>query len=42
MVCFFHALLAFFYASDVIIAHLHDDVTRAKSSGSCSQIRGMF
>ena len=26
----------------VSIAHLHDDVTRAKSSGSCSQIRGMF
>ena len=25
-----------------VIAHLHDDVTRAKSSGSCSQIRGMF
>ena len=24
------------------IAHLHDDVTRAKNSGSCSQIRGMF
>ena len=24
------------------IAHLHDDVTRAKSSGSCSQIRGML
>ena len=26
----------------VKIAHLHDDVTRAKSSGSCSQIRGLF
>ena len=25
-----------------VIAHLHDDVTRAKNSGSCSQIRGMF
>ena len=24
------------------MAHLHDDVTCAKSSGSCSQIRGMF
>ena len=25
-----------------LIAHLHDDVTRAKSSGSCSQIRAML
>ena len=24
------------------IVHLHDDVTRAKSSGSCSQIRAML
>ena len=26
----------------IVIAHLHDDVTRAKNSGSCSQIRVMF
>ena len=24
------------------IARLHDDVTRAKSYGSCSEIRGLF
>ena len=29
-------------AESNIIAHLHDDVTCAKNSGSCSQIRVMF